>query len=262
MVRNINKLREEFYLEEDGSCKWSYVGMDIGVGVCTVCGKSPLKYLFYLQHQVTLKYSIVGSECIQSLNEVDIMKIRADERKAKEELERQNAVVIGKYLTHLVLVEHPEVYKHNWKYGGVRERNFGGSLDFITDVQYQGRNLYRGDFGKAIKRELATIGIEVPNLKGMKQKLEELGIRIEPVVFSTSQNVHKCYYCNTPTNEKCNQCSKYICNGEECPSMVHADMEHGAEAYENSWEYQSVRQSENRGDDEYNREMFRNGGEF
>lgn len=257
MPSNINRLREQFYLESDGSCKWSYVGMEIGVGVCAVCGKNPLKYLFYLQHQ-NGNYSIVGSECIQSLNEVDIMKIRADERKAKEELERQNAVVIGKYLTHLVLVEHPEVYCEKWVYGRTTPRNFGESIDFLTDELYQGRNMYRGDFGKAMKKHLETMGIVVPDLKGMKNTLVSLGIKIDPVVFSTSQSVHKCYYCNTPTNDNCDKCGKYLCSNENCASRVHYDMDHGAEAYENSFEYNYVKSMESRADDfEFQREeMF------
>ena len=109
-MKNITELRERFYLDTDGKCRWNYSGLveadeghrfvvsmnsledeevlrTISIGSCNVCGKMPLKYNFVLKYSGTekrgendFKYSVVGSECIESLTEADNLKISRDKR--------------------------------------------------------------------------------------------------------------------------------------------------------------------------------------
>ena len=70
MAKNIEKLRQTFYLDSDGVCRWEYVGMgetemksgvpvntvkgmesgiNLMFGICHVCGKNPLIYNYVLK---------------------------------------------------------------------------------------------------------------------------------------------------------------------------------------------------------------------
>ena len=198
-MKNIESLRENFYLDKDGECRWSYAGLIetdelgrrtivkaiepeedlrnyLGIGQCHVCGKMPLKYNFVLKYKGTEKrnperdymYSSVGSECIQSLSESDLLKINRDRKLLKEQKDKENAMVIGKYITEVFLPQNSQLWKMSWTYFE-KQKNIAGSLKFMGQKCSEGIAIQEKTFGKELKIALKESGYPLPGLKEMKE---------------------------------------------------------------------------------------------
>ena len=179
--------RQNFYLDKDGSCKWSYIGLmdtyeessskfgieGLKTGICAVCNKNPLRYNFVLQYNGAEKpytYAIVGSECIQSLDHVDMLRLQRDRKEIEEKHKKDNAMKFGMYLEKHVLKSHPEIWKMRWTYFG-KEMNLGGSVKFLKEKCLSGISYHEKELGKDLKAELLKYGIKIPNMKEIKEIL-------------------------------------------------------------------------------------------
>ena len=202
-MKNIIALREKFYLDMDGECRWNYSGLveseeghrfiasinsfddeevlkTIPIGSCNVCGKMPLKYNFVLKYFGTekrgendFKYSVVGSECIESLTETDMLKISRDKRLLKEKKDVSNGRVIGRYIQTVFLSQNPQLWNMSWKYFD-KVRNLGGSLRFLSEKCLSGIALQEKTFGKELKKALKDAGFPLPNLREIKNIIGEV----------------------------------------------------------------------------------------
>ena len=194
MAKNIEKLRQTFYLDSDGVCRWEYVGMgetemksgvpvntvkgmesgiNLMFGICHVCGKNPLIYNYVLKYNGTEhreKYSIAGSECIQSLNDVDRMRIMKDKREMEEKHKIANGIVFGTYLRDVFNPAHQEIWKMHWEYYG-HVKNLGGSVKYLWEKCISGVPMHEKTFGKELKQALKENGIELPGMREMKKIL-------------------------------------------------------------------------------------------
>ena len=191
-MKNILNDRIAFYLDADGNCHWEYVGMvdrdeelgedieffdakpnnlSVDLGTCRVCGKNPIKYNYILRNTVpnpepNWDYVSVGSECIQYLDQSDMLRIKRDQKVLKFKKDKENAMVFGKYLRDHVL--KPELWKINWTYFG-KQKNLGGSVSFISKKCLEGVALQEKTFGKELRKALKENGIIIPNMKEMKE---------------------------------------------------------------------------------------------
>lgn len=194
MTKHILQDRISFYLDADGNNHWKYVGMidgtegteyfdskpsdldaELETGTCRVCGKTPIRYNFILQNTVLnpekgWKYASVGSECIQFLNQTDLLRIKADQRKLKEKKDRENAKVFSSYIRNHFLPEHPEVWKMEWKYFNYK-KNLGSSLQFMAEKCKNGIPIHEKTFGKELKKTLKVLGFQLPTVKEMKEEI-------------------------------------------------------------------------------------------
>ena len=187
--KNILSDRIAFYLDADGNSHWEYVGMidtdgteffedkpsdlNAKLGTCKVCGKNPIRYNFILRNTVPnpeegWKYAPVGSECIQFLGREDMLRIKRDQKILKEKHDKENALVFSSYIRNHFLPEHPEVWKMEWEYFG-HKKNLGGSLKFIAEKCLTGEPMHEKAFGKELRKALKQNGIELPNLREMKE---------------------------------------------------------------------------------------------
>ncbi len=189
-MKNILSDRIAFYLDGDGNSHWEYVGMiddsdgteffedkpsdlDVELGTCRVCGKTPIRYNFILKNtflnpEEGWKYVSVGSECIQFLGQEDMLRIKRDQKILKEKHDRENAKVFSSYIRNHFLPEHPEVWKMEWEYFDCK-KNIGGSLKFIAEKCLTGEPMHEKAFGKELRKALKQNGIELPNLREMKE---------------------------------------------------------------------------------------------
>ena len=189
MKLNILSDRIAFYLDADGNNHWEYVGMiddsdgteffenkpsdlNVEVGTCKVCGKTPIRYNFILRNTVPnpdegWKYVSVGSECIQFLDRTDMLRIKRDQKALKAKQDKRNAIVFGSYIRDF-LPEHPEVWKMEWEYFG-HKKNLGGSLKFISEKCMAGEPMHEKSFGKELRKVLNQNGLELPDLREMKR---------------------------------------------------------------------------------------------
>lgn len=202
-MKNITELRERFYLDTDGKCRWNYSGLveadeghrfvvsmnsledeevlrTISIGSCNVCGKMPLKYNFVLKYSGTekrgendFKYSVVGSECIESLTEADNLKISRDKRILKEKKDVANARVIGKYIKEVFLSQNSQLWGLQWTYFE-KVKNIGGSLKFMSEKCLTGFPMQEKTFGKELRKALKDTGFPLPNLRKMKETVGEV----------------------------------------------------------------------------------------
>ncbi len=189
MNKNILGDRIAFYLDANGNPHWEYVGMiddsdgteffedkpsdlDAKMGTCKVCGKNPIRYNFILKNTVPnpeedWKYVSVGSECIQFLGREDMLRIKRDQKILKEKHDRENARVFSSYIRNHFLPEHPEVWKMEWEYFG-HKKNVGGSLKFLAEKCLT-EPVHEKTFAKELRKFLKQNGIELPNLREMKE---------------------------------------------------------------------------------------------
>ena len=189
MSKNILSDRIAFYLDGDGNSHWEYVGMiddsdgteffedkpsdlDVELGTCRVCGKTPIRYNFILKNtflnpEEGWKYVSVGSECIQFLGQEDMLMIKRDQKILKEKHDRENAKVFSSYIRNHFLPEHPEVWKMEWEYFG-HKKNVGGSLKFLSEKCLT-EPVHEKTFAKELRKFLKQNGIELPNLREMKE---------------------------------------------------------------------------------------------
>ena len=186
--KNILSDRIAFYLDADGNSHWEYVGMidtdgteffedkpsdlNAKLGTCKVCGKNPIRYNFILRNTVPnpeegWKYAPVGSECIQFLGREDMLRIKRDQKILKEKHDRENAKVFSSYIRNHFLPEHPEVWKMEWEYFG-HKKNVGGSLKFLAEKCLT-EPVHEKTFAKELRKFLKQNGIELPNLREMKE---------------------------------------------------------------------------------------------
>ena len=190
MNKNILSDRIAFYLDANGNNHWEYVGMiddsdgteffenkpsdlNVELGTCRVCGKNPIRYNFILKNtflnpEEGWKYVSVGSECIQSLGQEDMLRIKRDQKILKEKHDRENAKVFSSYIMNHFLPEHPEVWKMEWEYFG-HKKNIGGSLKFISEKCMVGEPMHEKTFGKELRKVLKQNGLELPDLREMKR---------------------------------------------------------------------------------------------
>ena len=190
MSKNILSDRIAFYLDANGNPHWEYVGMiddsdgteffedkpsdlNAKMGTCRVCGKNPIRYNFILKNTVPnleedWKYVSVGSECIQFLGREDMLRIKRDQKILKEKHDSENAKYFSSYIRNHFLPEHPEVWKMEWEYFG-HKKNIGGSLKFIAEKCLTGEPIHEKAFGKELRKALKQNGIELPNLREMKE---------------------------------------------------------------------------------------------
>lgn len=190
MNRNIMSDRIAFYLDADGNSHWKYVGMidesegteffedrpsdlNVELRTCKVCGKNPIRYNFILQNTVPnpeegWKYVSVGSECIQFLGREDMLRIKRDQKILKEKHDSENAKVFSSYIRNYFLPEHPEVWNMEWEYFD-HKKNIGGSLKFISEKCMTGEPMHEKTFGKELRKVLKQNGLELPNLREMKE---------------------------------------------------------------------------------------------
>ena len=188
-MKNILSDRIAFYLDVDGNSHWEYVGMiddsdgteffedkpsdlNAKLGTCKVCGKNPIRYNFILRNTVPnpeegWKYVSVGSECIQFLGKEDMLRIKRDQKILKEKHDRENARVFSSYIRNHFLPEHPEVWKMEWEYFG-HKKNVGGSLKFLAEKCLT-EPVHEKTFAKELRKFLKQNGIELPNLREMKE---------------------------------------------------------------------------------------------
>ena len=187
--KNILSDRIAFYLDADGNSHWEYVGMidtdgteffedkpsdlNAKLGTCKVCGKNPIRYNFILRNTVPnpeegWKYAPVGSECIQFLGREDMLRIKRDQKILKEKHDKENALVFSSYIRNHFLPEHPEVWKIGWEYFGYK-KNLGGSLQFVAEKCKIGIPMHEKTFGKELRKALKQNGLELPNLREMKE---------------------------------------------------------------------------------------------
>ncbi len=188
MNKNILSDRIAFYLDANGNPHWKYVGMidtdgteffkdkpsdlDVELETCRVCGKTPIKYNFILRNTVPnpeegWKYVSVGSECIQFLGQEDMLRIKRDQKILKEKHDKENAKVFSSYIRNHFLPEHPEVWKMEWEYFG-HKKNVGGSLKFLSEKCLT-EPVHEKTFAKELRKFLKQNGIELPNLREMKE---------------------------------------------------------------------------------------------
>ena len=144
------------------------------IGTCHVCGKNPLKYNFLLkyngnEHHPAGFISNAGSECIQSLDRTEQLKIEKEIRLIKEAQAKYNAVIFGKYMEPFS--RNPKINGMNWNYYFVR--NFGESLKYFISESLKGKNLYEKPFGKAVRKYLEGMGIILPDMREMKKIVYE-----------------------------------------------------------------------------------------
>lgn len=189
-MKNILSDRIAFYLDANGNPHWEYVGMiddsdgteffddkpsdlNAKMGTCRVCGKNPIRYNFILRNTVPnpeedWKYVSVGSECIQFLGQEDMLRIKRDQKILKEKHDKENAKYFSSYIRNHFLPEHPEVWKMEWDYFG-HKKNIGGSLKFIAEKCLTGEPMHEKAFGKELRKALKQNGLELPNLREMKE---------------------------------------------------------------------------------------------
>lgn len=196
--------RQDFYLESDGTCKWNYMGVVdwneisepvtnyvpsgeseelnfIVLGQCDVCGKNPLRYNYILKYtgqeklaqiadftSATSPYSIVGSECIESLSHVDMLKVQKDRKKLQEKKSKGNAIALGIYLRDVFNSQHQEMWKMSWKYYG-NVKNLGGSVKYLWTKCLEGVPMQEKEFGKELKQALKQAGLEIPDMREIKK---------------------------------------------------------------------------------------------
>ena len=188
-MKNILSDRIAFYLDANGNSHWKYVGMidtdgteffenkpsdlRVELGTCRVCGKNPIRYNFILENTLSnpepdWKYASVGSECIQFLGQEDMLRIKRDQKILKEKHDSNNAKYFSSYIRNHFLPEHPEVWKMEWEYFG-HKKNIGGSLKFIAEKCQKGEPMHEKAFGKELRKALKLKGLELPNLREMKE---------------------------------------------------------------------------------------------
>ena len=189
MNKNILSDRIAFYLDANGNNHWEYVGMidvsdgteffenkpsdlNVELGTCKVCGKNPIRYNFILKNtflnpEEGWKYVSVGSECIQFLGQEDMLRIKRDQKILKEKHDRENAKVFSSYIRNHFLPEHPEIWKMEWEYFG-HKKNVGGSLKFLSEKCLT-EPVHEKTFAKELRKFLKQNGIELPNLREMKE---------------------------------------------------------------------------------------------
>lgn len=187
-MKSITGDRINFYLDSDKECRWEYVGVivdgdvfsvnlpegtDISVttGRCSVCGKTPIMYNYILKYngkEKDFNYASVGSECIQYLNRVDMLRIAEDKKKIKEKSDKTNAIIFGKYIKTVFLPQHPDLWNMKWEYFG-KEKNIGGSLNFLAQQCMEGNPLNEKTFGKDLKQALKVAGFSLPDMRTMKK---------------------------------------------------------------------------------------------
>ena len=192
-MKNIMSDRIAFYLDADGNSHWEYVGMiddsdgteffenkpsdmDVELGTCKVCGKNPIRYNFILKNTVPnpetgWKYVSVGSECIQFLGREDMLRIKRDQKILKEKHDKENAKVFSSYVRNHFLPDHPGVWLMEWEYFG-HKKNIGGSLKFLAEKCMAGEPMHERAFGKELRKVLKQNGLELPNLREMKEILD------------------------------------------------------------------------------------------
>ena len=193
MAKGIEKLRQNFYLDSDGECRWKYVELvevsfagvraytsqyghsGLNLGVCHVCGKNPLIYNYILKYDgKELKntnkdgYAIAGSECIESLSRVDMLRIEKDTREAKERHEKDNGMAFGTYLRDVFNPQHQEIWQMTWKYFD-NVKNLGGSVKYFWEKCLSGVPLHEKTFGKELKQALKEKGLELPDMREIKK---------------------------------------------------------------------------------------------
>ena len=198
--------RQTFYLDADGSCNWTYMGVvdweeidspitdyvpegeskrlnSIVLGECDVCGHIPLRYNYILKYVGTEKigqianfksatspYAIVGSECIESLSHVDMLKIQRDMKKLEEKKNKNNALALGTYMRDVFNPAHQEIWKMQWEYFG-HIKNLGGSVKYLWTKCLEGQPIQEKTFGKELKQALKKAGVELPNMREIKKIL-------------------------------------------------------------------------------------------
>ena len=193
MTKDIGKLRQNFYLDSDGECRWKYVELvevsfagiraytaqyghsGLNLGVCHVCGKNPLIYNYVLKYDgKELKntnkdgYAIAGSECIESLSRVDMLRIEKDTREARERHQKDNAIAFGTYLRDVFNPQHQEIWQMTWKYFG-NVKNLGGSVKYLWEKCLSGVPVHEKTFGKELKSALKEKSLELPDLREIKK---------------------------------------------------------------------------------------------
>ena len=199
MTKDIEKLRQDFYLDSDGECRWEYVDVAISdntpgvnmlknvwfvpitgtgmvLGQCGVCGKSPLVYNFVLRYKgseksdssMVNKYAIAGSECIESLSQSDMLRIQRDTRILKQKHQKDNAIAFGTYLRDVFNPQHQEIWQMTWKYFG-NVKNLGGSVKYLWEKCLSGVPVHEKTFGKELKSTLKEKGLELPDLREIKK---------------------------------------------------------------------------------------------
>lgn len=196
MAKNIEKLRQLFYLDSDGECRWKYVELtefnpsairlhhgysDLNLGICHVCGKNPIIYNYILKYEgKELKntngsgYASVGSECIESLSNIDMLRIEKDTREARERHQVANGIAFGVYLRDVFNPEHQEVWKMTWEYFG-NARNLGGSVKLLWEKCLSGVPLHEKTFGKEVRKALKEKGFEIPDMREIKKIINWTG---------------------------------------------------------------------------------------
>jgi len=185
----ILKRRTDFYLDSDNVCRWKYVGVEylppespirkrgkVILGVCEVCGKTPIYNNFILKYMGNEKYPTgtevpVGSECIHFLDEEDMLKFERDKKKL-----RDNKAAIRLFITSLYLEKILEDNKklladRYWTYGG-KTFKLTDSIRYVINKFSVGKTIYSYNAHSllpALKAELATYGIIIPDYREIKK---------------------------------------------------------------------------------------------
>lgn len=206
MKNNINQKRRDFYLDIDGTSRWEYVELvesdmatygDLSLGVCHVCGKTPIKYNFVLRYRGTEAKNIsssglasVGSECIAYMDRTTQMKMERDAKAVFEKHKKENGIIFGKYLKEILLPEHPEIFHIRWEYSG-KPKNLGSSVIWLSEKCMSGIPLHESTFGKSVKRILESNNIMMPDMREIKKMLGE--------TFNTNHEAKKTGYEELPS---------------------------------------------------------------
>jgi len=185
----ILKRRINFYLDSDNVCRWKYVGVEylpaespirkrgkVVLGVCAVCGKTPIYNNFILKYMGNEKYPTgvevpVGSECIQFLDEADMLRFERDKKKMRDNKDSIRLFVTSVYLERILEDNQKLLANRYWTYGD-KTFKLTDSIRYVINKFAMGKNIYGYNAHSllpALKAELAKYGIIIPEYREIKK---------------------------------------------------------------------------------------------
>lgn len=185
----ILKRRINFYLDSDNVCRWKYVGVEylpaespirkrgkVVLGVCEVCGKTPIYNNFILKYMGNEKYPTgvevpVGSECIHFLGEADMLRFERDKKKLRDNKDSVRLFVTSVYLERILEDNQKLLANRYWTYGD-KTFKLTDSIRYVINKFAMGKSIYGYNAHSllpALKAELAKYGIIIPDYREIKK---------------------------------------------------------------------------------------------